>query len=92
MPHSWVLVCARRTAKNHKEQAIWWLNGFWADGASDYAETIWELTHLAIEMETGVKLLYGKRKVEADYGCDLDEMQSHVFLEKMGETLTVRGM
>jgi len=89
---SWTEKFAELTAKNHKEQAIWWLNGFWEDGAQEEAEDIWELTHLAMEIETGVKVLYGKRKVEAAYGCDLDELKAHVFLEKLGETLTVRAL
>jgi len=38
------------------------------------------------------KKLYGARQVEYKEGCDLDEMQAHVFLEKMGETLTVRAL
>lgn len=80
------------TAMDHSKQSIWWLNGFWEDGAQDTAEEIWKITHLAIEIGTGQRILYGKRKVEVKEGCDLDEMKSHVFLEKMGETLTVRAL
>ena len=44
------------------------------------------------ETETGQKKLYGKRKVEVKEGCDLDEHKAHVFLEKLGETLTVTAL
>lgn len=89
---SWASAFEEVTALNHKDQAIWWLNGFWNDGAEEEKETIWELAHLAMETETGVKVLYGRRKVEANYTCDLDEMKAHIFLEKLGETLTVRAL
>lgn len=88
----WTEKFAEVTALNHKEQAIWWLNGFWADGAEEERENIWSYTHLAIEIESGVKPLYGKRRIEGNYTCDLDEMKSHIFLEKLGETLTVRAL
>jgi hypothetical protein len=45
-----------------------------------------------IEIETGSKVLYGKRKVDVKEGNDIDEMKAHVFLEKLGETLTVRAL
>ncbi len=44
------------------------------------------------ETETGQKKLYGKRKVEVKEGCDLDEHKAHVFLERLGETLTVTAL
>jgi hypothetical protein len=96
------------TAKTHTEQAKWWLNGcnrnlvinhylfyrnvVWEDGASKYAEDMWNFVALMQETETGQKKLYGKRKVEVKEGCDLDEHKAHVFLERLGETLTVTAL
>jgi len=45
-----------------------------------------------IECETGQKKLYGRRAQEVKEGCDLDELKAHIFLEKQGETLTVRAL
>lgn len=54
---------------------------------------LWDIAHLFIEVGAGgVKKLYGKRQVEIKEGCDLDELQSHMVLEKLGETLTVRAL
>jgi hypothetical protein len=92
MAQPWSKGFAEITAKPHFDQAIWWLNGFWEDGAEAESEKIWEFAHLCIEIETGRKVLYGKRRVEVECKGDLDEMQSHVFLERMGETLTVRAL
>jgi len=92
MAQAWAKKFAEVTAKPHFEQAVWWLNGFWEDGAEAEAEKVWEITHLIVEVETGRKVLYGKRRVEVESKGDLDEMQAHVFLEKMGETLTVRAL
>jgi hypothetical protein len=89
---AWKPKFAEITAKTHTQQAVWWLNGFWADGASEYAETLWNQVLLMIEAETGQKKLYGKRAQEVKEGCDLDELKSHIFLEKQGETLTVRAL
>jgi len=83
---------AEITSKTHTEQAVWWLNGFWKDGAEAAAEDIWGFVHTMIEIESGAPKLYGKRKQEVKEGCDLDEMKSHVFLEKLGNTLTVREL
>lgn len=81
---------AELTSKNHMEQAIWWLNGFWDDGAKDYCEEIWGYTHKFMAMEQGTdQIRYGKKMKEFEYGCDLDEMKSHHILESMGETMTV---
>lgn len=44
---------------------------------------------MMIEIYSGEPKLYGRRKQVLKEGCDLDELQSHVFLEKMKETLTV---
>jgi len=83
--------------KTHTEQAIWWLNGFWqsnekAGNQEQVAETIWNLTHLFIEIQTGEAVRYGKRTKNKKQGCDLDEFQAHRVLEQYGETLTVKEM
>lgn len=77
------------TDSTHTEQAIWWLNGYWAEGADGYAEDIWKITHHFIEMDLGRPLLYGGKMAEYKEGCDLDEMKSHRIMEALGETCTV---
>lgn len=79
-------------SKTHTEQAVYWLNGLWSEGASDYAEDIWHIAHIFIEMQCGEPLRYGKRAKKLKEKSDLDEMQAHRVLEKLGETLTVREM
>merc|ERR1712233_201224 len=75
----------------HTEQAIWWLNGFWNE-LEDEAEEFWNMVHIIIEIECGKEKRYGKLKWEEKEGCDLDQFQSHRFLEKMGATLTVKEL
>lgn len=89
---SWQEGFQKLTALDHKAQAIWWLNGFWEEGASDEAENVWDFAHLCMEIDSGQKVLYGKRVNEITYKSDLDEMNAHIFLERMGETLTVRAL
>jgi chromosome segregation ATPase len=88
----WLAPFKEITSKPHTKQAKYWLNGFWESGAKDYAEDVWNFVSLMQETETGQKKLYGKRKVEVAEGCDLDEHKAHVFLEKLGETLTVQAL
>jgi Ca2+-binding EF-hand superfamily protein len=71
---------ARIVTKTHKEQAIWFLNGFWEIHNSQ-AETVWTWVHKFEELDP--------KKTE---GCDLDEFNAHRFLEFFGETLTVKEM
>jgi len=66
------------TRSKYKDQAIWYLNGFWQEGAESEAENIWNNAHKFIELDA--------RKKE---GNELDEFWSHKFLESLGETLTV---
>jgi len=73
--------------KTHTEQAIWWLNGFWRE-LEDEAEAMWDMVHIMIAIECGKEKRYGKLKWEEKEGNDLDQFQSHRFLEKMGCTLT----
>lgn len=81
----------RLVGKTHTKQAIWWLNGFWRDLEPE-AEKIWEMVHIMIEIECGKAKKYGKLKWEEKEGNDLDQFQAHRFLEKVGETLTVKEL
>jgi DNA repair exonuclease SbcCD ATPase subunit len=67
------------TRMKYVDQAKWYLNGFWTEGAEKEAETIFKFTQKFIELDD-------KKKAE---GCELDEFQAHKFLESLGETLTV---
>jgi len=89
---SWSDQFKELTSKTHTDQAIWWLNGYWHEGAESEAENIWVFTHEFIELETGKPVLYGSKKRTIEQKCDLDEMQAHRFLEKVGETLTVKEL
>jgi hypothetical protein len=86
---AWVEKFAALTALTHSEQAQWWLNGFWEEGAKDYAEDMWRITHSFIELQIDGPVLYGSKKQQFEEGCDLDEHKSHRILEKLGETMTV---
>jgi len=77
--------------KTHTQQAIWWLNGFWGDLEKD-KEEIWDMVHIMIEIECGKQKRYGQLKWEEKEGCSLDQFHSHRFLERMGETLTVKQL
>merc|ERR1712137_1172597 len=68
--------------KTYKEQAVWFLNGFWEDFASKEAEQLWAYVHKCADLD--LELHSG--------GCGLDEMKAHVFLEQFDETLTVREL
>ena len=69
------------TAKNYKDQAIFFLNAFWAECGSK-AEEIWKQYHLVIEFDM-------ENHAE---GSKLDEFQSHRLLEKEGIPLSVQEM
>jgi len=66
------------TRSKYTDQAKYYLNGFWKSGAEAEAENIWKYAHKFIELDTSKK-----------DGNELDEFQSHKFLESLGETLTV---
>jgi len=67
--------------RTYKEQAIWYLNGFWKKGADAHAEQVWKYVHDAAKLdEKGLA------------GGILDEFQAHRFLEQNNETLTVVQM
>jgi len=77
------------TNSSFTEQAIWFLNGFWNDGLDKQAEKLWTWVHTCIEIDTGKPKMYGSKTSDLKEGNELDELKSHVFLEKMKETLTV---
>jgi len=66
------------TRMKYSDQAKWFLNGFWKEGAEEEAENIWKFAAKFMELDP--------RKKE---GNELDEFWSHKFLESLGETLTV---
>jgi len=66
------------TRMKYAEQAKWYLNGFWKDGAQQEAETVWSFGQGFIKFD--------EKKVN---GNELDEFWSHKFLESIGETLTI---
>jgi len=80
------------TSKTHTEQAIWFLNGFWNEGASENAEDIWEACHTMMEIQMGIKIMYGRKLLDDEKDVkernDIDQFQAHRFLEHFGETKT----
>jgi len=68
------------TSKTYKDQAIWFLNGFWEQHQNE-AENIWKFAQKFIELDQ-----------KKGQGNDLDEFYSHKFLESLGETLTVMAL
>ena len=70
----------------YKEQAVWFLNAFWAKGPTFGAnksegEVVWTFLNDCIELDP-----------KGDKGNELDEVLAHRVLEKQGKTLTVRDM
>jgi len=66
----------------YPQQAQAMLNAYWDEGLSQDALSIWDFTHQFIELD------HEKGKE----GCDLDEFNAHRFLERLGETKTVKQM
>ena len=67
----------------HKQQAVWFLNGMWEKGAGEAeAENFWKWVEMYAQLDL-------KKKAE---GCDLDELNAHVFLEKNHQALTVKEL
>jgi hypothetical protein len=79
------------TNKTHTEQAVWFMNGFWDEDKND-AERIWDYVHAMIEIHCDSQKTYGSLTWEGKEGNDLDQFKSHRFLEKFGETLTVKKL
>jgi len=69
------------TAKKYSEQSQSFMNAYWDEINAD-AELLWGFTHQFIDLD------HEKGKE----GCDLDEFNAHRFLEKLGETKTVKQM
>jgi hypothetical protein len=72
---------------NYKKQGIFFLNAYWSEygtngSKSNETEAVWDNVHLAIELDQKM----------GEEGHALDEFQSHRFLEKFGQTLTVVAM
>jgi len=69
------------TAKKYAEQSVCFLNAYW-DEVSNDREMIWDFTNqfIALDHENGKQ------------GADLDEFNAHRFIEKLGETKTVKEM
>ena len=67
--------------RTHKEQAVWFLNAFWEDFASQEAEKLWNFVSIAIQIDNA-----------KEAGVELDEMEAHRFLEKADEAHTVLEM
>jgi hypothetical protein len=80
--------------QTHSQQAVWFLNGFWADGMEEQAETVWDFVHRFLELQYGKPKYYGaigkkqKQDVVAPEGSSLDQFQAQQFLEKLGEVKT----
>eukprot|EP01102_Stenamoeba_stenopodia_P015884 TRINITY_DN5484_c0_g6_i1.p1 TRINITY_DN5484_c0_g6~~TRINITY_DN5484_c0_g6_i1.p1 ORF type:complete len:343 (+),score=110.21 TRINITY_DN5484_c0_g6_i1:71-1030(+) len=66
------------SARNHKEQAIWFLNAFW-DQHQGEAERVWGYVQKFADLDLQNRAA----------GSGLDELNAHRFLEGIGETLTV---
>eukprot|EP00486_Rosalina_sp_Unknown_P003693 CAMPEP_0201575598 /NCGR_PEP_ID=MMETSP0190_2-20130828/20903_1 /ASSEMBLY_ACC=CAM_ASM_000263 /TAXON_ID=37353 /ORGANISM="Rosalina sp." /LENGTH=240 /DNA_ID=CAMNT_0048005437 /DNA_START=90 /DNA_END=812 /DNA_ORIENTATION=+ len=70
---------------NYRKQAIFFLNAYWADkdpcGEAE-AEKVYGYVNLAGELD----------KKKGEEGNAMDEFESHRFLEKNGQTLTVVAM
>lgn len=61
------------TAKNYGDQAVFFLNAFWAE-CSGEAENVYKYWQKIVALDT-------EKKKE---GCDLDEFNAHRFLEQNG--------
>jgi DNA repair exonuclease SbcCD ATPase subunit len=69
------------TSFTYIEQAKAFLNAYWHEYQND-AESVWDWTHQFITLD------HEKGKE----GCDLDEFNAHRFLEKLGETRTIKDL
>merc|ERR1712137_492919 len=65
----------------YKQQAVWFMNGFWEQTEKD-AEKLWQYVHTCADLDME----------NHENGCGLDEVNAHRFLEVYGETLTVREL
>jgi len=67
--------------KTYKEQAIWFLNGFW-QSHENQADLLYKYVAKSAELDSELH----------EAGSGLDEMNAHRFLESFTETQTVRQM
>jgi len=65
------------TRKVYFEQAHWYLNAFWVDGAEKEAEEVWTTAHKFVELD--------KKKKN---GNELNEVEAHHLLQQGGKTMT----
>ncbi|MES1915034.1 MAG: hypothetical protein MHM6MM_007037 [Cercozoa sp. M6MM] len=72
---------AELVAKNYAAQAKWFLNAFWHDGMKEEAEQVWDFAQAMIKQDDA-----------GESGNELDEFESHRFLEMQGATLTVLAL
>ena len=95
MPAEWQQEFAAICQKTHREQAIWWLNGTWAEPGPNSGEKvapeIWKIAHTFLEVD-GTPVLYGGKMKEFKENCDLDEFKAHRALEVLGEVMTVQQL
>jgi hypothetical protein len=63
------------------KRTLRFLNAFWEDFASQEAENLWNFVDLAVKIDNA-----------KETGNELDEMEAHRFLEKIGEAHTVLEM
>ncbi len=68
-------------AKTYKEQAVFFLNAFWPEYSGE-GEQVWKYVQKFVELD----------QAKGKEGNDLDEFNSHRFLEFWNETATVQKM
>jgi len=69
------------SSSTYAEQGQAFLNAYWEEAGGE-AELIWGWANQFGELDID----------KAKEGCDLDEFNAHRFLEKLGETRTIREM
>jgi len=67
--------------RTYKDQAVWFLNGFWKKLGEAEAKNVWKWKHKFDTLDDK-----GKE------GNQLDELNAHRFLESFNETLTVSAL
>ncbi|MES1910010.1 MAG: hypothetical protein MHM6MM_002678 [Cercozoa sp. M6MM] len=68
-------------AKNHWDQAKWVLNAFWNDGLAEEADSVYGYAEKFVELDDA-----------AEDGNELDEFESHRFLEQTDGAITVLAL
>lgn len=70
------------SAQTYKQQAIFFLNSTWDHLGEKESENVWSYVSDMVELD----------EKNGKEGCELEELIAHRFLERRGETLTVREM